>query len=181
MGSANGDEALISAVAAGGLAGSSTKSLKLLNARTLQPIWELTAGPGPMGFMGGMGDRGMQYRSDRFLSKISGWATSISPTGDSLLVSRDRDFEQLYEHSSEGYLAMGDDGNIYTESGRVLTDDPNRNERAVLNSCRCLHSPDWCLVVQSPMASPSPVWEVSFCLFLTTTTSSSYSRRRREV
>ena len=132
MGSANGDEALISAVAAGGpggLHGPSTQSLKLLNARTLQPIWELTTGPGLMGFMGGMGDRGMQYRSDRFLTKICGWATSGSPSGAALLVRRDRDFEQLYEHSSEGYLAMSDDGNIYTESGRVLTDDPNRNEQ----------------------------------------------------
>jgi hypothetical protein len=71
----------------------------------------------------------MQYRSDRFLSKISGWATTMSPGGVALLVRRDRDFEQLFEHSSEGYLAMSDDGNIYTESGKVLTDDPNRNEQ----------------------------------------------------
>ena len=119
----------------GGLGGPFTKSLKLLNARTLQPIWEHTAGPGPSGLIG---DRGVQYRSDRFLSKISGWPAPVagmSSHGVQLLVRRDRGFEQLLdEHSQEGYLAMGDDGNIYTESGKVLSDDPNRNEQRAAQS-----------------------------------------------
>jgi hypothetical protein len=61
----------------------------------------------------------VHFRANRDMDMITEWATGQSPTGVGLLVRHGSTYEQRYEHNSDGYLAIGDDGRVYTESGRI--------------------------------------------------------------
>ncbi len=122
MGSANGDEFFIRATAGSGAHDRTV--LQLLDVKTLRPISHQMSGT--IGHNMSYRDF-VHYRADRFLTKISEWCTSHGPSGVGIQVRRDHDFDQYYEHDSSGYLAMGDDGNIYTENGKVLSENPRQN------------------------------------------------------
>lgn len=62
----------------------------------------------------------VHLRADGDMSRITEWSTSHSPSGVCMLVRTEDGYQLRYNHGSEGYLAMGDDGRIYTGSGRTL-------------------------------------------------------------
>lgn len=66
----------------------------------------------------------VHYRSDGGLKKITEWATSHSPSGVGLFVRTGEEFRTYYDHDSQGYLTVGDDGNVYAESGSIYSDNP---------------------------------------------------------
>lgn len=122
MGSANGDEVFIRATSGSGALDRTV--LQLFDVATLRAISRQS--PGTTGHNSSFRDF-VHYRADRFLTKISEWCTSHTPSGVGILVRRDRDFDQYYEHDSAGYLAMGDDGSIYAENGNVFSENPRPN------------------------------------------------------
>lgn len=122
MGSANGDDFFIRATTGSGALDKTV--LQLLDVATLRAISRQSSGT--TGQNTSYRDF-VHYRADRFLTKISEWCTSHSPSGMGLLVRSGREFDQYYEHNSAGYLAMGDNGNIYAENGNVLSENPQRN------------------------------------------------------
>lgn len=63
----------------------------------------------------------VHYRANRLMDMVSEWVTSMSPNGLGLFIRRGRAFEHRYQHDSFGYLAIGDDGRVYTESGKIYT------------------------------------------------------------
>ena len=63
----------------------------------------------------------VHFRANRDMSLITEWARSHSPSGVGLLLRRGTTFEQRYNHDSAGYLDVGDDGRIYTETGNIYS------------------------------------------------------------
>lgn len=61
------------------------------------------------------------FRSNRDMSSISEWGTSGSPTGVGLLIRKGRSYDHRYAHDSAGYLAMSDDGRLYTQTGAIYS------------------------------------------------------------
>jgi hypothetical protein len=97
-------------------------TLSLLDAARLEPI-KLAgrAGRPPISPHNSSYRDQVHFRANRDMDMITEWATSHSPTGVGLLVRRGGTYEQRYEHDSAGYLAIGDDGRVYTESGRIYS------------------------------------------------------------
>jgi len=61
----------------------------------------------------------VHHRTDGMMRKISEWCTSNSPTGLGLFTISGRMWTFKYEHESEGYIAVGDDGFLYTQTGKI--------------------------------------------------------------
>jgi hypothetical protein len=59
------------------------------------------------------------FSADATLSCFSEWTRSSSPNGISLHQRQLSGYRLLYQHESAGYLAMGDDGRIYSEGGGI--------------------------------------------------------------
>ena len=60
-------------------------------------------------------------RANGDLGLVSEWNISLSPRGVSLLIRSGKKFETAYEHASEGYLFPGDDGKLYTGTGKIFS------------------------------------------------------------
>ncbi len=73
------------------------------------------------------GGYGPHLRADRYLNRIAFWSPNVSPSGINLLTITDRGLEFRNNHSSAGYLAVGDDGNIYSGTGHVFGSEPVTN------------------------------------------------------
>ncbi|MFP6895514.1 MAG: hypothetical protein VCA38_02840 [Roseibacillus sp.] len=65
----------------------------------------------------------VRLRADGDLGHVTEWATSHSPSGVSILVRTGKGYELKDEHDSEGYLVPGDDGRVYTGTGKILSSD----------------------------------------------------------
>lgn len=62
----------------------------------------------------------IHQRTDGTLKIVSEWATSHSPTGLGAYILSHNSWTHAYEHDSEGYIAVGDDGLIYTQRGNIF-------------------------------------------------------------
>ncbi|MCA9986343.1 MAG: hypothetical protein KDE59_18670 [Anaerolineales bacterium] len=61
----------------------------------------------------------VQQRSDGALQYVSEWATGQSPTGLAVFLITDTTWTTRYEHTTAGYVAVGDDGFLYTGNGGI--------------------------------------------------------------
>jgi hypothetical protein len=66
----------------------------------------------------------VHHRASGDLSQITEWCTSHSPSGIGFYtLTAEGQLESRYSHTSAGYLAMGDDGLIYSGAGAIF--DPS--------------------------------------------------------
>ncbi len=63
----------------------------------------------------------VHQRTDGSMHLISEWATSHTPTGLGAFVLSNDSWTTAYEHKSAGYVAVGDDGLVYTQSGDIYS------------------------------------------------------------
>jgi hypothetical protein len=77
---------------------------------------------GPMIHLLNPARRGLHYRSNADLTRVSCWSTSGTPTGVFLLIRSGARYRPLYNHDSFGFLAMGADSKIYSAAGVILSD-----------------------------------------------------------
>ncbi|WP_129633646.1 hypothetical protein [Candidatus Oscillochloris fontis] len=61
----------------------------------------------------------IHQRTNGSMQIISEWASSHSPTGLGLFLFSDNTWKTMYEHESVGYIAIGDDSLIYTQSENI--------------------------------------------------------------
>lgn len=127
MGHARADRAfVVCATDASGEAGRGPIAYFVLDVATLTPDRKVKA------FNGVLGDEysvTAPLRGDRYLTRIVYWRSGVSPNGVNLILLTGRGFEFQYSHDSEGYVVAGDDGNVYTASGRVYGSEPVPSQR----------------------------------------------------
>ncbi len=122
MGHSNPDQALVRY--ADGTDALARASVYLLDTATLQEI-PLTGDENAPG-------RNVSYRdfihqrTDGSMQIVSEWATSHSPTGLGVFVLTGNSWTFKYEHTSVGYIAVGDDGLLYAQNGDIYNSQLTR-------------------------------------------------------
>jgi hypothetical protein len=61
----------------------------------------------------------IHQRADGSMRIVSEWASSHSPSGLGLYLLSDDSWTTTYDHTSVGYIAVGDDGLVYTQNGNI--------------------------------------------------------------
>jgi len=116
MGHSNGNRALIRYAV--GTEALDRAGMYLLDTTTLQEIPVKGEGNRLLGHNSSYRDF-IHQRTDGTMQIVSEWATSHSPSGLGVFLLADSSWTSVYDHTSVGYIAVGDDGLIYTQSGSI--------------------------------------------------------------
>ena len=116
MGHSNGNRALIRYAV--GTEALDRASMYFLDTTTLQEIPVKGEGNRLLGHNSSYRDF-IHQRTDGVMQIVSEWATSHSPSGLGVFLLTDNSWTTVYDHTSVGYIAVGDDGLIYTQSGGI--------------------------------------------------------------
>lgn len=122
MGYSRSGRVLVRHAPGSGVRGDQGSGLALLDTTRLEPLRIGRDGRGIQTVMPNrLSDEGMQYRANRDLSMITEWSGSHGPRGICVLLRQGTSYEPRYRTDYAGYLAAGDDGRIYTGTGKIFS------------------------------------------------------------